>query len=71
MPLRCRPVGLTSWYAVSADDRVIDSALPRFMAQRAGSTTVQFGYASHVEGLTHCAARSVKLIEQAIDATAS
>jgi hypothetical protein len=40
------------------------------MAQRAGSTTVQFSAASHVGGLTHYAARFVKLIEQAIDATA-
>ena len=39
------------------------------MAQRAGSTTVQFSAASHVGGLTHYAARFVKLIEQAIDAT--
>jgi pimeloyl-ACP methyl ester carboxylesterase len=56
-----------SWYAVSAHDRAIDPALQRFMAQRAGSTTVQFSAASHVGGLTHYAARFVKLIEQAID----
>ena len=60
---------LPSWYAVSAHDRAIDPALQRFMAQRAGSTTVQFSAASHVGGLTHYAARFVKLIEQAIDAT--
>ena len=36
------------------------------MAQRAGSTTVQFSAASHVGGLTHYAARFVKLIEQAM-----
>jgi hypothetical protein len=41
------------------------------MAQRAGSTTVEFSAASHVGGLTHYAARFVKLIEQAIDATAT
>jgi hypothetical protein len=41
------------------------------MAQRAGSTTVQFSAASHVGGLTHYAARFVKLIKQAIDATAT
>jgi hypothetical protein len=40
------------------------------MAQRAESTTVEFAAASHVGGLTHYAARFVKLIEQAIDATA-
>jgi pimeloyl-ACP methyl ester carboxylesterase len=61
---------LPSWYAVSGDDRAIDPALQRFMAQRAGSTTVQFDDASHVGGLTHYKARFVKLIEQAADATA-
>ncbi len=60
-----------SWYAVSAHDRAIDPALQRFMAQRAGSTTIQFSAASHVGGLTHYAARFVKLIEQAVDATAT
>ena len=60
-----------SWYAVSAHDRAIDPALQRFMAQRAESTTVKFSAASHVGGLTHYAARFVKLIEQAIDATAT
>jgi hypothetical protein len=62
---------LPSWSAVSAHDRAIDPALQRFMAQRAGSTTVQFAAASHVGGITHYAARFVKLIEQAIDATAT
>ena len=60
---------LPSWYAVSAHDRAIDPALQRFMAQRAGSTTVQFAAASHVGGLTHYRARFVKLIEQAAQAT--
>ena len=54
-----------SWYAISASDCAIDPALQRFMAQRAGSTTVQFSAASHVGGLTHYAARLVKLIEEA------
>jgi pimeloyl-ACP methyl ester carboxylesterase len=58
-----------SWYAVSAHDRAIDPALQRFMAQRAGSTTIEFSAASHVGGLTHYAARFVKLIEQAIGGT--
>jgi hypothetical protein len=58
-------------YAVSAHDRAIDPALQRFMAHRAGSTTVRFSAATHVGGLTHYAARFVKLIEQAIDATAT
>ena len=62
---------LPSWYAVSAHDRAIDPALQRFMAQRAGSTTVQFDDASHVGGLTHYKARFVKLIEQAAKATAN
>ena len=59
---------LPSWYAVSADDRAIDPALQRSMAQRAGSTTVQYSAASHVGGLTHYKARFVKLIEQAVQA---
>jgi len=61
---------LPSWYAISAHDRAIDPALQRFMAERAGSTTVEFSAASHVGGLTHYRARLVKLIEQASDATA-
>ena len=62
---------LPSWYAVSREDRAIDPELQRFMAQRAESTTVEFDEASHVGGLSHYAARFVKLIEQAIDATAA
>jgi pimeloyl-ACP methyl ester carboxylesterase len=62
---------LPSWYTVSGHDRAIDPALQRFMAQRAGSTTVRFSAASHVGGLTHYAARFVKLIEAAIEATAT
>ena len=60
---------LPSWYAVSGQDRAIDPALERFMAQRAGSTTVEFPAASHVGALTHYQARFVKLIEQAAQAT--
>jgi pimeloyl-ACP methyl ester carboxylesterase len=62
---------LPSWYAVSGEDRAIDPELQRFMAQRAESTTVQFDEASHVGGLSHYATRFVKLIEQAVRATAS
>ncbi len=62
---------LPSWYAVSGDDRAIDPELQRFMAQRAGSTTVQFDDASHVGGLSHYKTRFVKLIEQAALATAT
>jgi hypothetical protein len=39
------------------------------MAQRAGSTTVEFSAGGHVAALTHNSARFVKLIEQASDAT--
>ena len=60
---------LPSWYAVSGQDRAIDPALERFMAQRAGSTTVEFPAASHVGALTHYKARFVKLIEQAAQTT--
>jgi pimeloyl-ACP methyl ester carboxylesterase len=60
---------LPSWYAVSAHDLAIDPALQRFMAQRAGSTTVKFAAASHVGGLTHYKGRFVKLIEQAAATT--
>jgi len=67
-PARAR--GTTSlWYAISGADRAIDPDLERCMAERAGSTTVQFDDASHVGGLTHYSARFVKLIEQATDAT--
>jgi pimeloyl-ACP methyl ester carboxylesterase len=59
---------IPSWYAVSGHDRAIDPALERFMAQRAGSTTVEFSAASHVGALTHYEARFVKLIEKAINA---
>src|SRR3954469_15543023 len=61
---------LPSWYAVSGADRVVDPDLQRFMAQRAGSTTIQFDDASHAGGYTHYATRFVKLIEQAAQATA-
>jgi pimeloyl-ACP methyl ester carboxylesterase len=60
---------LPSWYAVSGADRVIDPDLQRSMAERAGSTTVEFEDASHAGGFTHYATRFVKLIEQAVRAT--
>ena len=62
---------IPSWYAISGADRAIDPDLQRFMAERAGSTTVQFDDASHVGGLTHYSARFVKLVEQAALATAT
>jgi pimeloyl-ACP methyl ester carboxylesterase len=60
---------LPSWYAVSAADRVIDPQQQRDMAQRAGSTVVEFDDASHAGGFTHYASRFVKLIEEAAQAT--
>ena len=60
---------LSSWYAVSGADRMIDPALQRAMAQRIGATTVEFDDASHAGGFTHYSSRFVKLIEQAAQAT--
>jgi pimeloyl-ACP methyl ester carboxylesterase len=62
---------LPSWYAVSGADLVIDPAQQRSMASRAGSAVVEFDDASHAGGYTHYATRFVKLIEQAVEATAS
>lgn len=56
---------LPSWYAVSGADRVIDPALQRAMATRAGSTVVTFDDASHAGGFTHYSSRFVKLVEKA------
>ncbi|MEV6108299.1 alpha/beta hydrolase [Streptomyces sp. NPDC051940] len=39
---------LPSWYVVAGEDRVIPPAVQRFMAARAGSTTVEAKGASHV-----------------------
>jgi pimeloyl-ACP methyl ester carboxylesterase len=61
---------LPSWYAISDQDRVINPALQAFMSARAGSTVVHFEAASHAGGFTHYASRFVKLIEQAVAATA-
>lgn len=61
---------LPSWYAISNHDRVIDPALQGFMSARAGSTVVTFAAASHAGGFTHYATRFVKLIEEAVAATA-
>jgi pimeloyl-ACP methyl ester carboxylesterase len=62
---------IPSWYALSGADRVIDPALQRFMAQRAGSEIVQFDDASHAGGFTHYHGRFVKLIEQAVGSATS
>jgi pimeloyl-ACP methyl ester carboxylesterase len=62
---------LPSWYAISAQDRVINPDLQAFMSARAGSTVVRFDDASHAGGFTHYASRFVKLIEEAAAATAN
>ncbi len=41
-----------SFYAVSADDRVIDPGLQRFMAKRMGASTVELA-SSHVSPISH------------------
>jgi pimeloyl-ACP methyl ester carboxylesterase len=56
---------IRSWYAVSGADRVIDPALQRFMASRAGASTITFDDASHAGGFTHYSTRFAKLVEQA------
>jgi pimeloyl-ACP methyl ester carboxylesterase len=58
-----------SWYAVSGSDRMIDPAEERWMADRAGSHTVEFPGASHVGGITRYAAQLTRLIERAAAAT--
>jgi pimeloyl-ACP methyl ester carboxylesterase len=60
---------IPSWYAVSGADRVIDPALQRDMATRAGASTITLDDASHAGGFTHYSTRFVKLIEQAAAAS--
>lgn len=62
---------IPSWYAISGADRIIDPALQRAMATRAGSTIVAFDDASHAGGFTHYSARFTKLIEQVAATTAA
>jgi pimeloyl-ACP methyl ester carboxylesterase len=67
------PVGwhrIPSWYEVSGADRMIDPAEERFMAGRAGATTIEFPTASHVGGITVHSKAFVRLIERAVEATA-
>lgn len=77
IPLFVTPSGpvawhtLPSWYAVSGADRMIDPAEERFMARRAGATTVEFNTASHAGGITRFAGRFTELIEQAVESTTS
>ena len=56
---------IPSWYTVSGADRVIDPALQRYMATRAGARTITFDDASHAGGFTHYSTRFAKLVEQA------
>jgi hypothetical protein len=66
------PVGwhtIPSWYQVSGADRMIDPNQERFMAARAGATTVEFPTASHVGGITVYARQFTQLVERAIEAT--
>jgi pimeloyl-ACP methyl ester carboxylesterase len=60
---------LPSWYAVSGLDRMVDPALQRDLAARIGATAIVFDEASHAGGYTHYAARFVRLIQQAAEAT--
>jgi pimeloyl-ACP methyl ester carboxylesterase len=61
---------LPTWYAISGKDLVIPQALQRWMAERAGSTIIEFPAASHAGGFTHYASRFVDLIVAAAEATA-
>ena len=61
---------LPSWYAISGQDLVINPDLQEVMSERAGSTVVRFDDASHAGGFTRLSSRFVKLIEQAVAATA-
>jgi len=61
---------LPSWYAISAQDLIIDPQAQVDMSARAGSTVVTFEDASHAGGFTHYSTRLVKLIEEAAVSTA-
>jgi pimeloyl-ACP methyl ester carboxylesterase len=61
---------LPSWYAISGEDLIIPPALQSSMSARAGATVVTYDDASHAGGFTHYASRFVKLIEDAVAATA-
>ena len=67
------PVGwhkIPSWYQVSGADRMIDPAEERFMAKRAGATTIEFPTASHVGGITVYSKQFTQVIERAVETTA-
>jgi pimeloyl-ACP methyl ester carboxylesterase len=61
---------IPSWYAISGQDLIIDPDAQVFMSGRAGSTVVRYDDASHAGAYTHYATRFVKLIEEAVAATA-
>jgi pimeloyl-ACP methyl ester carboxylesterase len=62
------PVGwhdVPLYYAVSGQDLIIDPHLERWMAERAGATTIEFKQDSHVGGFIVHAHQFTKLIERA------
>ena len=60
---------LPAWYAVSGADLMIDPAQQRWMASRAGASSVEYDGASHAGGLTRFADQFARLVEQAARAT--
>ena len=67
------PVGwhaIPSWYQVAGADLMIDPNEERFMAARAGATTVEFPTASHVGGITIYSRQFTQLVERAVEETA-
>lgn len=61
---------LPSWYAVSGSDLIIDPAEQRFMAARAGATTITLRGASHIGGIVQHPIEFTLLIELAVRMTA-
>jgi pimeloyl-ACP methyl ester carboxylesterase len=59
---------IPSWYLVATEDHLIPPATQRFMAERAGATTIEVR-SSHVAMISHVR-ETTKLIIQAADATA-
>jgi pimeloyl-ACP methyl ester carboxylesterase len=60
---------LPTWYAISGTDLIIDPALQRWMADRAGATTIEFKKDSHVGGYTVHARQFTNLIDKAARVT--
>jgi pimeloyl-ACP methyl ester carboxylesterase len=60
---------IPSWYQVSGADRMIDPNEERFMAARAGATTIEFPTASHAGGITVYSMQFTQLIQRAVEAT--